>query len=162
MPMFLDDLLDQLAEYIPQRETINKDVSVKGVDWHLDHALKSIIAIAKSLKLSNPDKFRWEFSLSRSFVLTSNSMPRGKGKAPAIVMPPDEITLEDIQRQLTEARKIAAEAEKLPSNSHFRHGYFGTLKLDDSLKFIRIHTNHHIKIIQDIVGEEAVKAKEKQ
>ncbi len=157
--MFLDDLLDQLAEYIPKRNVINKDVSVVGVDWHIDHALKSVILICKSLKLSNPDKFSWEFSLSRSFVLTSESIPRGKGVAPPISLPPEEITVKDINRQLAEARKIAAEAEKLPSNSHFRHGYFGTLRLDDSLQYIRIHTDHHLKIIQDILGLEEATAK---
>jgi hypothetical protein len=38
------------------------------------------------------------------------------------------------------------------SKDHFfEHPYFGKLKLKETIRFLEIHTTHHLSIIEDIV-----------
>lgn len=39
----------------------------------------------------------------------------------------------------------------LNQNQYFSHYIFGILNRDKTLRFIEIHTNHHLKIVRDIL-----------
>jgi hypothetical protein len=34
---------------------------------------------------------------------------------------------------------------------YFHHPFFGHLKLNKTIKFLEIHTNHHLQIIHEII-----------
>jgi len=36
-------------------------------------------------------------------------------------------------------------------NAHFNHFIFGALNKNRTIRFLEIHTNHHLKIIKDIL-----------
>jgi hypothetical protein len=41
---------------------------------------------------------------------------------------------------------------ELVSRDHFfEHPYFGKLKLKETIRFLEIHTQHHLDIIRDII-----------
>ena len=143
--------LEILASYIPKRNTIDLEVSKVPVAWHLDHSLRVINSISRALEQSDPAKFTRNYSFWRIVFFMTKHIPRGKGKSPKQVKPDEEITLEELGRRLEFARKNIRMLNSLPKKANFPHPYFGQLNLSQSIKFIRIHTKHHLKIIEDIL-----------
>jgi len=150
--MTLEQTLSNLEQKIAHFDAINLNVSSKGVDWHIDHSLKVIIAIIQTLKNSTPKEYQWKFNAARIYFLIKGSFPRGKAKAPKSVMNDENILIDDVLAQLTNAKTLISELNSLHPKSHFKHPFFGLLDVRTTNRFLRIHTNHHIKIIDDIVG----------
>ena len=147
----LTEILKDLENKISQLDAFNEKISKSNVAWHVDHSLKVIIAISEALKKSNPSDYQWKFNFNRQLVYTLGFIPRGKGKAPKAVQSYDEITKETLEQQLKVASIALEEIQQLDRNSHFQHPYFGSLNLKPTLKFLNIHTQHHLKIIEDIL-----------
>jgi hypothetical protein len=144
-------LLKELENKIAHLDASNEKISKSNVAWHLDHSLKVIIAITEALKKSNPKEYQWKFNFKRQLVYTLGFIPRGKGKAPKSVQSIDKITKDAIIQQFKEATIALEEIQNLDINSHFQHPYFGSLNLNPTVKFLKIHTQHHLKIIEDIL-----------
>ena len=148
---FLDSHLVEVEEKIEFRDRKNPEVSKVDVAWHLDHMLKTVINICKALEASDPSAFKGSVNLSRTMSLTLNYIPRGKAKSPSVVRPPDKISTAEIKSQLTEAKKRISEVFELDEKAHFEHPVFGTIARGHALRFIEVHTNHHLKIVRDII-----------
>ncbi len=153
--MFLNSELKELESNVLNKDMLDETVSSKGIDWHIDHSFRVIIAVGKSLIKSNPDNYKRDFNLSRSVVFMTNLIPRGKGRAPKSVVSVDEITKETILELLDQANKTIDDIVNLPAHSNFKHPVFGILDLEMSMQFIEIHTNHHLKIIREILKNKA-------
>ena len=78
-------------------------------------------------------------------------IPRGKGRAPKQTLPQNIKTKEELLTELDDAVTAIKNLDALPSNKTFRHPLFGWLNLEDTIKFMGIHTHHHMKILRDIV-----------
>lgn len=152
--MSLDKIIYHLEQKISHNDIINLKISSKGVHWHIDHSLKVINGVVNYLKKSNPEDYHWKFNFIRTFILVKGSIPRGKGKAPKSVVNESIIVLTDIENQLKEAKKLILELDSLPKKSNFNHPYFGVLNLRMTKLFLKIHTNHHLKIIDDIIKKQ--------
>ncbi len=126
-------------------------VSSKGTYWHIDHSLKAIIAISTALTESNPKKYSLEFSLSRIYIFSRRSIPRGVGKAPKVVLPPEEISSSLLEDQFSVLETLLTKLDNADSKQFFKHPYFGKLNKRRTCIFLRIHTRHHLKIIRDIL-----------
>lgn len=148
---FLAAELVEIESLLPYRDFLSEEVSKVDVEWHMDHSLKVINEVIKYLHSTDPDEYRKEFNFIRMMVFTSGRMPRGVGKAPASVLPPEEIITEDILNQMGEAELSHESLNTAHSQSHFDHPVFGLLDLEDTKKFLEIHTNHHLAIIRDII-----------
>ena len=149
--MFLNNELAEIKHFIEKYDQKNINVSAKRVDWHLDHSLKVINGVCGQLKKSDPSAYQWKFNAIRVFVYTFNFFPRGKGKSPKSVLPPENILKQDLKNQLDLAEKELFSIMNLPIKSHFKHPYFGLLNLKKTKKFLKLHTLHHLKICRDIV-----------
>ncbi|MGE0560702.1 MAG: hypothetical protein AB7O47_02715 [Flavobacteriales bacterium] len=149
--MKLNQLIDQLEYNTRHHNVVNKKISSKGVDWHIDHSLRVINGVSKSLKNSNPNDYQWKFNFLRFYILSSGVIPRGKGKSPKVVNNDTVIHPEELQKLITEAKDHLTEIHDLPKKSNFKHPYFGVLNLRMTLLFLKIHTHHHLKIIDDII-----------
>ena len=149
--MFLNNEITALEGMITNSDIKATDVSTNGIDWHLDHSLKVIIVVTKALTKSDPSKYQRKYNLLRSVIFMSGKIPRGKGKAPRSVLPPDNILKEDLYLQFDSAVEALNQIEKLDPSSNFKHPYFGQLDLKMSLRFLSIHTNHHLKIMKEIL-----------
>jgi hypothetical protein len=148
-------LVDQLESNINSKDVVNKQVSQVDVSWHIAHSLKVLHNIIKVLQSSNPDDYRWRFNRSRSFVYFINSIPRGKGKSPKSVIPSEEISKDELHKDVATVRQLLNELQHLDAKSNFTHPYFGQLNLKQTKKFLALHTKHHLKIIDDIVKANA-------
>lgn len=145
------EAIHSIRKNIPNANKSNPSVSKVNVAWHLDHSLKVIIAITETLKNSKPANYNPKFSILKSIIMFTGFIPRGKARAPKAVNNKENISIESIEKQLEYAEKLLAEVKKLPENSYYTHHMFGDLNLASTLKFIGIHSNHHLKIVKDII-----------
>ena len=147
----LNSYIDRLEEYSLSQHKINPNISSSSVGWHIEHTLKVIIQIVAALEKSNANDYKWRFNVNRFLIWTINHIPRGKGKAPKTVIPEGEITIESLKQSIEKTRLAIIKIKQLHPNSYFKHPYFGDLKLHPTIKFLGLHTNHHLKIINDII-----------
>jgi hypothetical protein len=140
----------ELESKIPNQEDYNPEISKSNVGWHIEHILLTNKMILEAVEKSNPADYTWSFKLSRIVVFTMNKIPRGRAKAPKVVVPKtyDEQTLLEHLKIVTE--KIQG-LENMSSDKYFDHPYFGNLRLNKTIKFLEIHTKHHLEIINDIM-----------
>lgn len=148
---FLEGQLTEIEYYIQYRDSLNLDISMVDVAWHIDHSLKVVNGVCNALINSDPEIYNKNFNVTRLMSFTFGFMPRGRGKASEAVMPPDEIKTEDILLQLKTVKEKLTEIVVLESNSNFNHPVFGQLNKGQTKRFLEIHTEHHIKIIKDIL-----------
>lgn len=147
----LESLLNQLEFYIPSSESINLQVSQTTVGWQIEHSLLTINGIVSALQKSNPKDYNWKFSLMKLIILATKKIPRGKAKAPKVVVPKALINNDDLQEHLSKTRDAIKVLEMVSKDQFFEHPYFGKLKLKETIRFLEIHTDHHLNIIKDIV-----------
>lgn len=152
-PYFLDDQLEQIAGHFNQRSVKNEEVSSADVAWHLDHVLKVINNISGSLAQSNPKAYTSSFNMQQIAVHTTGVIPRGAAQSPKAVVPPDDILLDSLHLQLAMARQNILKIDKLNEDAFYAHAVFGNLNRDETRRFLKIHTKHHLKIIADILEE---------
>ncbi|MFS4482517.1 DUF1569 domain-containing protein [Hyunsoonleella sp. 2307UL5-6] len=100
---------------------------------------------------SNPSDYKRDFKPIRTVLFTLGFIPRGKGKAPKHVLPPEDVTEADLKQQLAQAKKYLENIKELPKTSHFKHFLFGVLSKKQTIRFLVIHTNHHLKIVREIL-----------
>ncbi|MBK7762660.1 MAG: DinB family protein [Bacteroidetes bacterium] len=146
----LQHLLQDIESKIPKHEMLNPSVSQVSVGWHIEHILITMNAILVALKRSNPSEFKRSLQLSRVIVFTFQRIPRGRAKAPTRVMP-GNYTTESLHKHIALTKTNLDELQNMPSNHYFNHPYFGDLKLKQAIQFLKIHTKHHLKIIEDIL-----------
>jgi len=146
----LTKYLNRFEKVIPQFEEKNLLVSKSSVGWQIDHSLKVINGIISQLKTSSNSK-KPKRTLLGKFCLLTRYIPRGRGKAPKVVLPPEVIKLKDLLEQLELARLNITDYPKIDAKATFKHPYFGILNKTSTFKFLEVHTNHHLKIIDDIL-----------
>ncbi|GGZ85410.1 DUF1569 domain-containing protein [Algibacter mikhailovii] len=149
----IDSLFDQIEKSIPFYKRSNKSISKSSIGWQLDHALKVVNRVTAILIKTKPERYKKELNIARVISFALCYIPRGRAKAPRVVIPPDVITREDLISQLNEARAQIKIAEQLPEKSHFIHHVFGMLSKKQTLRFLEIHTKHHLKIVNDILNK---------
>lgn len=148
--MDVESRLNVLEDQLIHADVINTDVSASDVKWHIDHCLRVIIGVSKTLLKSNPQEYKYKFNTLRTFVFLTHWMPRGRAKAPKAILAKEEITYEGILPLFKKARALIKEVQALDFKSNFVHPYFDMLDLSQSLKFMSLHTLHHLRIIRDI------------
>ncbi|MDI9256681.1 DinB family protein [Flavobacterium sedimenticola] len=149
----LTSLLQQIEDYLQYHKKANLTVSQSTVGWQLDHSLLVIIGIVNQLEQSNPENYQWRPNWKRTYIQLRNSIPRGRAKAPKLVRPIETASLDDLQSKLATAKEKTALLQSLPANSYFTHPYFGDLNLKSAIWFLKLHTNHHLKIVNDILNK---------
>ncbi len=147
----LFSLIDELSNKIEQHEKINSKISSASVGWHIAHSTIVVKQIVEQLEKSDPAVYKWKFSMPRSIVFLMNKIPRGKGKAPKSVQVEDNFTIERLKKFIDIAQEKATMLDGMDDKKNFQHPYFGMLHVKSTLKFLLIHTNHHIQIIDDVI-----------
>jgi hypothetical protein len=149
----LDQLLEHLETKIPFAPKLNNQVSAVNVGWHIDHTLLVNERISDALMASDPANLNSKFNKKKFVIFLTKRMPRGRAKAPKSVIPREEKTIEQLQAKLASTREKMRALIDLHANSNFDHPVFGNLNLYETVKFLCIHTKHHIHIIDDILKQ---------
>ena len=143
-------LINELASHLENYQKVNSLVSQQNVGWHIAHSCKVINSITQAIIKSDPNKAQSQFSFKFYFVLFTNHFPRGKASAPSFVIPAATISKEEILVELEAAKQSIQTLLKTERDKYFTHPVFGDLTVNKTLKFLTIHTYHHLKIIKDI------------
>lgn len=147
----LRSLIKSLENNIPNTTFTNPSVSQATVGWHIEHSLLTIDLIVKAIVKSTPDNYRWKFNFTRLLIFTINKFPRGKVKAPATVRPKEDLSMESLNTHIVYTLEGIELLNTLQTNQHFEHPFFGELNKPRTVKFLTLHTKHHLAIINDIV-----------
>lgn len=142
--------LEKLESYKAQYHLKNEKVSMVDVRWHVEHSVLVFCRIIEGLAHSTPENYSPKFSVPKYYILLVGKIGRNKGKAPKATMPnfTDE---NEMEGKIQLIRQRLHHIMDLHPNSFIDHPYFGHLNVKTSLKFLRIHTNHHLNIIEDII-----------
>lgn len=147
----LNTYIKRLESYIPQYEFSNPKVSKATMAWQIDHSLKVINNVCSALQSSDPETFENNMSFLGKFLLLFGKFPRGKAKAPKHVLPPENITKDDLISQVKTAKQNIETINILPKNAYFKHPMFGHINTKRVVRFLEVHTNHHLKIVDDML-----------
>lgn len=147
----LNNLLSKIEKNIPFKSQKKLTISKSNIGWQLDHALKVINAVSNTLAKTDPKNYRKDFNIIRLLLFPLCYIPRGKGKAPKAALPPDIISTEDLLKQLQDAKTHVGNLNTLHKNTYFKHFIFGILPKAKTLRFLEMHTKHHLKIVNDIL-----------
>jgi hypothetical protein len=150
-PENLIPLIKELESYIAVKDKRNDTISKSDVAWQIDHSLKVINLVTDNIVNSNPKEYKWHFNKWRIFLFSLGYIPRGKARAPKVVKPPEVISIESVNTQVQLAYKNIERLNLLDKNAHFTHFVFGQLNKHKTIQFLQLHTNHHLKIIRDIL-----------
>jgi len=143
--------LESLETHLENHTVSNLKISNSNVAWHIDHSLKVINKVISSLQSSNPNSYKNNFSFLGKVFFTLGFFPRGKAKAPNYVKPPELILKEDLSIQIQQAKTNIETLSSLDKNAYFKHPLFGNINTRRVPHFLVLHTNHHLKIINDIM-----------
>ncbi|PKB15031.1 DUF1569 domain-containing protein [Flavobacterium sp. 5] len=147
----LKSLIIELENKIQNMEALNPMISKSSVGWHIEHALLVMNLTITSIKKSNPKNYKRTFNFNRILVFVMNKIPRGKIRAPKIVQPKEDFTLDSLKEHIKKSKHNLEELSTLNPNSYFEHPFMGHLKLKATIRFIKLHTQHHFNIIEDII-----------
>jgi len=147
----INTLLNNLEALIENYSTLNKAISETNVGWHIVHSCLVISSVCGAVVKSDDSKFIKKFSFKAFLFLLIKSFPRGKAKAPSFTIPSYELSPALILQNIQEARQSIEALSKAGKNQYFKHPIFGDFNTADTFKFLAVHTNHHLKIIKDIV-----------
>jgi hypothetical protein len=146
----LKKILTQIEEAIPHFEEINPSISNSNIGWHIEHSLMVFNGIIDTLSRSNPKEYKWTFNFKRLVVFTRRKIPRGIAKAPKSVVPKMDFSMESLFAHLEKAKIKLEEIKQLDPKQFFNHPGFGNIRLKQTVRFLAIHTKHHLDIIHDI------------
>ena len=147
----LDAILPELATYIADHNQSNQAISQVAVGWHIEHSLLMIKQITATVAQTEPNLYKSKFNVKRLFVFLTKTIPRGKAQAPKVVIPVEEITVDSLQESLKNTHQAITYLKDCEENQYFMHPFFGQLNKKQTIKFLAIHTEHHLKIIRDIL-----------
>lgn len=143
--------IDQLSNQISNASKLNPVISQGTVGWHIEHSCLVIIKITETIQKSDPSTFHSKFNFRKWIVFILGKFPRGRANAPASVLPNDHISVETLQLSIQKTRAAIQALQSCQKNQYFLHPLFGNLNTAETPRFLRIHTNHHLRIIQDII-----------
>ena len=146
----LKALLIELENKIQNQETINLLVSKSSVGWHIEHALLVMNLTIVSINKSNPENYKRTFNFNRLLVFVMNKIPRGKVRAPKAVQPTVDFTTASLKEHIEKSRHHLEKLSTLKANHYFEHPFMGHLNLTSTIRFIKLHTQHHFNIIKEI------------
>ncbi|TXE15811.1 DinB family protein [Psychroserpens burtonensis] len=140
-----------LEAHIENHTVSNPKISKSNIAWHIDHSLKVINNVIITVQSSDPKTYTNNFSLIGKLFFALGFFPRGKAKAPKYVKPPETVLKEDLVSQIELAKTNVKTIAGLNKNAYFKHPLFGNINTPRIYRFLLLHTNHHLKIINDIV-----------
>jgi hypothetical protein len=157
MPASPSKSLERIREQSARMRAIlasrDPTTSIPKSAWCVAEQLDHTIKVASStmqvvLKRNNPT-LPYKITTIGRLVLLCGWIPRGRGRAP------DKLTgtlasREQLEAQLAQLDTVIDRAFAEPPRDAapiLRHPAFGGLSYAESLAFIVVHTNHHLKII---------------
>lgn len=143
--------LQKIESLLPKIDVTNDKVSKASVGWHLEHLLLILNSSLKGLTMTDPKDYKPKFSVKKFVFLNFGLIPRGKIRAPKQFFPLETPTTESILKLINLAKERLAATTDLPEKSFITHPFLGDFDKKTTLRFLWLHSNHHLKIVDDIL-----------
>jgi len=143
--------LQKIESLLPKIDVTNNQVSKASVGWHLEHSLLILNSSLKGLTMTDPKDYKPKFSVKKFVFLNFGLIPRGKIRAPKQFIPLEVPTQESILKLMSLTKERLEAAKNLPEKSFITHPFLGDFDKKTTLRFLWLHTNHHLKIADDIL-----------
>lgn len=143
--------LQKIESLLSKIEVTNENVSKATVGWHFEHLLLILNSSLKGLTMTDPKDYNPKFSLKKFVFLNFGLIPRGKIRAPKQFIPLQVPTQESILKLINLAKERLEATKDLPEKSFITHPFLGDFDKKTTLRFLWLHTNHHLKIADDIL-----------
>ena len=147
----IKDQLLKIESLLPKIEVRNGKVSKASVGWHLEHLLLILNSSLKGLTMTDPEDYKPKFSLKKYVFLNFGLIPRGKIRAPKQFFPLEVPTQESTLKLINLAKDRLKAAKELSEKSFITHPFLGDFDKQTTLRFLWLHSNHHLKIVHDIL-----------
>ncbi len=150
----LQRYIDEMESLASQHELSNSKISASSIGWHLEHTLlvleKSMSALASSVKANYSPKS----SFKKTVILFTGKIPRGVARSPKHVLPEaSNIDVENLLARIAAVKSKLESVSTFPADQYISHPIFGDLKLKKAVRFLEIHSFHHLKIVREILGK---------
>lgn len=150
-PLYIQE--GALISFLAKDNRSNDKISRWSVYEHLEHILLANIGICKMIIAGETPTEKKRKSILGQASLYFGYIPRGQAESPTYVAP-KKISESAIKTMLTEYRSLLdniSTLQDLGSNDVVgNHPYFGGLTRVEWIRFMEVHTNHHLKIVKDI------------
>jgi hypothetical protein len=143
--------LREMQDLSDRWEERNPAISAESVGWHLLHNLSVINGIVAKLAVSNPAEYAPKHTYFKYYVLLFKIIPRGKVRAPKVVVP-ENISKEELDAALDRASLSVLNLLNQSPKQFFPHPILGDLSTKLTARFLWIHTEHHLKIVREILN----------
>jgi len=143
--------LAELRAALLEADACAPQVSAWSAGMHVQHCALVMLEVAGALASSAPPP-AGRPSVLGHVLLRLGRIPRGRAKSPATVRPPERVDPAEVTGLLEKAERALRDVEGMAPAAWFRHFAFGTLRRDRALRFVRIHNDHHLRIVEDIRG----------
>ena len=143
--------LQKIESLSSKIDVVNESVSKASVGWHLEHLLLILNSSLKGLTLTNPKDYNPKFSLKKFVFVNFGIIPRGKISSPKQFVPLNVPTQESILKLMNLAKTRLEAVKSLPEKSFITHPFLGDFDKKTTLRFLWLHSNHHLKIVDDIL-----------
>ena len=144
--------LQKIESLLSKIDLTNEKISKASVGWHLEHLLLILNSSLKGLTMTNPTDYNPKFSLKKFVFLNFGMIPRGKIRAPKQFIPLEVPTRESILKLMNLAKTRLEAVKNLPEKSFITHPFLGDFDKKTTLRFLWLHSNHHLKIVDDILN----------
>lgn len=146
------DEIEALLDGCPLELRVER-VSGWSVGEQVDHVTQ-VLAAGLGLLTDPQTTPRRGINLTGRILLGLGWLPRGVGKSPKSVLPKGASAVE-LRDRLAGIRgrleRLAAEPDRLRDpRPVVPHPYFGGLSPAQGLRFLEVHTRHHLKIVRDL------------
>jgi len=159
----LGDAYDRIDEILRWPDELLLRSAPAVSDWsagqHIHHLSNANRVIARSISglvssQTEADSDR-RLNLLGITVLSTDLIPRGVASAPARLHPPDILSREEIADAVKASLKSVDSLQELGGiivarRSRLRHPYLGYLRSSQWLRFMNVHTSHHLRIVRHI------------
>ncbi|NQV72541.1 hypothetical protein HQ496_05420 [bacterium] len=157
MQLFIDRLNQQLTELdgftnmtLIRQETISK----WSVGQHIEHSLIAISGMILALRKEHPGTGSRAPNVYRDSVMEAKQFPRGAIEAPAISRPSESPDQKFLQRMLIKTSNRVGNPLEISQKATLIHPIMNVMYRDEAIEFMTIHTEHHLKIIRDILSDD--------
>jgi len=151
----LYDQLDEMEGSLPRASATDDTVSGWSVGQQIEHTLSALSAMSVALRRGRNEADGRRPNRFLALVLESGTIQRGRVKAPSAMLPSDHPDKKNLQRLILKTRNRISILGGLPPQASFVHHILGPMHRDEALQFMSIHTEHHLKIIRDILRTSA-------
>lgn len=149
----IEKSLEALDQFISKADVIRPSVSAASVGWHIEHALLVAEFSVKALQTDLTTTSSLSQRIKKKLFFLVKYIPRKSAKAPKVVRPATQNPeINDLKIHLKEVLEQLQKATEAPANLYFHHPQLGVINTEETLEFIVIHNEHHLKIIRDILA----------